>query len=113
MFIQGRHAALHTSTTRPFITGMDPLSVRPIQLGEKRAREARNVVFTGSMTDRRIQVDTKDLGNGRYGLQPIKPLQPGEEYAAPVVASMPAGYGFWTYSLQNASAARAYDFSFN
>ncbi|MEO8810125.1 MAG: hypothetical protein ABI386_07765 [Rhodanobacter sp.] len=113
MFIQGRHASLHTSASPEFITSMDPLNVRLIHLGQKKDREARYVVFSGSTTDREVQVDNKDLGNGNYSIKPIKPLEPGEEYAFLVISDMPAGYGFWAYFAQNAAAARAYDFAVN
>ena len=113
MFIQGRHASLHTSANPEFITSMDPLNVRLIHLGENKDREARYVVFSGSTTDREVQVNSRNLGDGTYSIKPIKPLQPGEEYAFLVVSEMPAGYGFWAYFAQNASAARAYDFASN
>lgn len=113
MFIQGRNASLHTSASPEFITSMDPLNVRLIHLGQKKDREARYVVFSGSTTDREVQVDSKNLGNGTYSIKPLKPLQSGEEYAFLVISDMPAGYGFWTYFAQNASAARAYDFASN
>ncbi|MEO6800456.1 MAG: hypothetical protein ABI178_11015 [Rhodanobacter sp.] len=111
MFIQGRHASLHTSSMPEFVTSMDPLNVRLIHLGEKNDRESRYVVFSGSTTDREVQVDSRNLGNGNNSIKPVKPLQPGEEYAFLVVSDMPAGYGFWAYFAQNASAARAYDFA--
>lgn len=113
MFLQGRHAPLQTSASPEFITSMDPLSVRLVHLGEKKDKEARYVVFSGSTTDREVQVNTKDLGNGESSIAPITPLKPGEEYAFLVVTGMPEGYGFWTYFAQNASAARAYDFAVN
>lgn len=113
MFIQGRHASLHTSASPQFITSMDPLNVRLVHLGQKKDKEARYVVFSGSTTDREVQVNTKDLGNGESSITPIHPLQSGEEYAFLVVSGMPSGYGFWSYFAQNASAARAYDFNVN
>lgn len=113
MFIDGRHAPQHTRSTPRFITNMDPLSVRLVHLGEKKDREARFVVFSGSTTDREVQLTSKDLGNGEYSLEPKAPLQSGEEYAFLAMAQMPAGYGFWAYFAQNAAAARAYDFNVN
>lgn len=113
MFIDGRHAAQHTGSTPQFITNMDPLTVRLVHLGEKKDREARFVVFTGSTTDREVQLTSKDMGNGEYSLQPKTPLQAGEEYAFLAMSEMPAGYGFWAYFAQNAAAARAFDFSVN
>lgn len=111
MFIQGRHASLHTSRTPEFVTSMDPLNVRLIHLGQKNERESRYVVFSGSTTDREVQVDNKNLGNDKYGITPIEPLQAGEEYAFLVIDNMPAGFGFWAYFAQNTAAARAYDFA--
>ena len=113
MFIQGRHASLHTSAHPEFITSMDPLNVRLVHLGEKKDKDSRYVVFSGSTTDREVQVNTKDLGNGESSITPMQPLKSGEEYAFLVVSGMPQGYGFWTYFAQNASAARAYDFNVN
>lgn len=113
MFIDGRHAPQHTGSKPRFITNMDPLSVRLIHLGEKKDREARFVVFSGSTTDREVQLTSKDLGNGEYSLEPKAPLQAGEEYAFLAMSEMPAGYGFWAYFAQNAAAARAYDFGVN
>jgi len=110
MFVQGRHAPLRTSATPEFTTSMDPLMVRLIHLGEKDDREARYVVFSGSTTDREVEVTTENLGNGSYSIKPAKPLKAGEEYAFLVVSDMPAGYAFWAYFAQNAASSRAFDF---
>lgn len=110
MFLQGRNAPLRTGATPSFITNMDPLNVRLVHLGQNKDREARYVVFSGSTTDREIQLTSKKLGNGSYRVEPSKPLQPGDEYAFLVASELPAGYGFWTYFAQNAAATRAYDF---
>lgn len=110
MFLQGRRAPLRTAATPEFQTNMDPLMVRLIHLGQKNDRESRYVVFSGSTTDREVEVSTKDLGNGYFSITPTQPLSAGEEYAFLVVADMPAGYGFWTYFAQNAASSKAYDF---
>lgn len=110
MFIKNHHAPLRTSTMPAFTTDIDPLTVRLVHLGQHKDRDARYVVFSGSTTDREVEVATTDLGNGNYSIKPAKPLQAGEEYAYLVLAQMPAGYGFWTYFAQNAAAAKAYDF---
>jgi hypothetical protein len=110
MFLKSHHAPLRTSTTPSFTTDMDPLTVRLVHLGQHKDRDARYVVFSGSTTDREVEVTTTDLGNGNYSIKPAKPLQAGEEYAYLVLSQMPAGYGFWAYVAQNAAAAKAYDF---
>lgn len=110
LFIDGRHATMKTSTAPTFITNLDPISVRLVHLGEKKDREARYVVFSGSTTDREIQVTTTPLGNGKVRITPTKPLQPGEEYAFLVSPQLPMGMAFWAYFVQNAGAGRAYDF---
>jgi hypothetical protein len=110
MFVQGFHAPLRTSATPEFIANMDPLMVRLVHLGENKDHKARYVVFSGSNTDREVEVTTEKLGNGNYSIKPAKPLTPGEEYAFLAVSQMPVGYGFWTYFAQNAAAAKAFDF---
>jgi hypothetical protein len=110
MFLKSHHAPLRTSATPAFTTDIDPLTVRLVHLGQHKDRDSRYVVFSGSTTDREVEVTTTDLGNGNYSIKPAKPLQAGEEYAYLVLSQMPAGYGFWAYVAQNAAAAKAYDF---
>ncbi|MGH8190056.1 MAG: hypothetical protein ACREP2_01240 [Rhodanobacteraceae bacterium] len=110
LFIDGRHAALKTSTQPSFITNLDPISVRLVHLGQNNHREARYVVFNGSTTDREVPVTTTPAGTGTVRITPAEPLQPGEEYAFLVSPQLPAGIGYWAYFLQNAGAGRAYDF---
>lgn len=110
MFIDGRHAALKTSATPAFVTGMAPLNIRLVHLGQKNDREARYVVFSGSTTDREVQVNSEHLSNGSYRLTPAQPLQAGEEYAFLVQPELPAGCTFWGCFTQYAGTTRAYDF---
>ena len=112
MYLQGRHAPLRTSASPAFTTDLDPLLVRLIHLGQKDDQQSRYVVFSGSNTDREVEVTSTRLGDGGYSIKPTKPLQSGEEYAFLVVSEAPAG-AFWTYFAQNAAAARAYDFGVN
>lgn len=111
LFIDGRHATLHTSASPTFSTNMNPINVRLVHLGEKKDRNARYVVFSGSTTDREVQVNTKQLGNGAWQITPVAPLQPGEEYAFLVATNMPAACGFWTCFAQYAGTSEAYDFN--
>lgn len=111
LFIDGRHATLHTSGTPTFITNMNPISVRLVHMGEKKDRDARYVVFSGSTTDREVQVNTRQLGNGSWQITPTAALKPGEEYAFLVATDMPAACGFWTCFAQYAGTSEAYDFS--
>jgi hypothetical protein len=109
MYLQGRHAPLRTSTSPEFTTDLDPLTVRLIHLGQKNDQESRFVVFSGSNTDREVEVTSTKLADGNYSIKPSKPLRAGEEYAFLVVAEAPAG-AFWTYFAQNTASSRAYDF---
>lgn len=111
LYIDGRHAALHTSVSPTFVTTMNPIDVRLVHLGEKRDRDARFVVFSGSTTDREVQVTTRVVGNGAWQITPSAPLQPGEEYAFLVSPDLPAACGFWVCFVQYAGAAEAYDFN--
>lgn len=111
LFIDGRHATLHTSDTPTFVTNMNPINVRLVHLGEKKDRDARYVVFSGSTTDREVQVNTKVLGNGAWQITPVAPLAAGGEYAFLVSPDLPAACGFWTCFAQYAGTSEAYDFS--
>lgn len=110
LFIDGRHAPLHTSGSPVFVTNMNPIDVRLVHLGEKKDRDARYVVFSGSTTDREVQVNTKQLGNGTWQVTPAAPLLSGEEYAFLVSPNLPAACGFWTCFAQYAGTSEAYDF---
>lgn len=110
LFIDGRHATLHTGASPAFVTNLNPINVRLVHLGEKNDREARYVVFSGSTTDREVQVSTTQLGNGSWQVKPVAPLQPGEEYAFLVATQLPVGCGFWTCFAQYAGTSEAYDF---
>lgn len=110
LFIDGRHAALHTTASPIFVTNMNPINVRLVHLGEKNDRNARYVVFSGSTTDREVQVDTKVLGSGMWQIAPVAPLKGGEEYAFFVSPNLPAACGFWTCFAQYAGTSEAYDF---
>lgn len=110
LFIDGRHATLHTSGTPTFITNMNPINARLVHLGEKKDRDARYVVFSGTTTDREVQVTTKMLGNGAWQITPAAPLAAGE-YAFLVSPNLPAACGFWTCFAQYAGTSEAYDFS--
>jgi hypothetical protein len=70
LFIHGRHAALHTGGAPTFVTNINPINVRLVHLGEKKDRDARYVVFSGSTTDREVQVTPTRLGNGMWQLKP-------------------------------------------
>lgn len=111
LFIDGRHAALHTGASPSFVTNLNPINVRLVHLGEKDDREARYVVFSGSTTDREVQVSTQQLGNGTWQVKPAAALKPGEEYAFLVSTQLPVGCGFWTCFAQYAGTSEAYDFS--
>ncbi|HEX7370883.1 MAG TPA: hypothetical protein VF284_11450 [Rhodanobacteraceae bacterium] len=111
LFIDGRHATLHTSGTPTFVTNMNPINVRLVHLGEKKDRDARYVVFSGSTTDREVQVTTKMLGNGAWQVTPAAPLVVGGEYAFLVSPDLPTACGFWTCFAQYAGTSEAYDFS--
>ena len=110
LFIQGRHAPLHTSASPAFDTNINPVNVRLVHLGEKKDRESRYVVFTGSTTDREVQVTTSRLGNGMWEIKPSAPLQSGEEYAFLVSSQLPMGCAFWACFARYASTSQAYDF---
>ena len=109
MYLQGRHAPLRTSASPEFTTHLDPLTVRLIHLGQKDDQASRYVVFSGSNTDREVEMKSARLGDGSYRLTPSRPLASGEEYAFLVVSEAPAG-AFWTYFAQNTATSRAYDF---
>lgn len=110
MFIDGRHATLKTSVLPTFLTTMDPINIRLVHMGEKKGRESRYVVFSGSSTDREVQVKTERTSNGDYHIQPTQPLKIGDEYAFLVQNSLPAGCAFWACFAQYASASKAFDF---
>lgn len=110
LFIQGRHATLHTGTAPTFVTNINPLNVRLVHLGEKKDRDSRYVVFSGSTTDREVQVKTSQLGNGSWQITPQTSLKAGEEYAFLVSPNLPAACGFWTCFAQYAGTSEAYDF---
>lgn len=111
LFIHGRHASLHTSDDPTFTTNMNPVNVRLVHMGEKNDRDARYVVFSGSTTDREVQVTTTQLGNGTWQVKPSAPLKAGEEYAFLVSPQLPVGCGFWTCFAQYAGTSEAYDFA--
>lgn len=110
LFIDGRDAQLHTSATPTFVTNLNPINVRLVHLGEKKGRDARYVVFSGSTTDREIQVDTTESGNGMWQIKPRQPLQPGGEYAFLVWTNMPMGCSFWACFAQYSDTSEAFDF---
>lgn len=110
LFIQGRHAALHTGNDPAFTTNINPISVRLVHLGEKKDRDARYVVFSGSTTDREVQVTSTQVGTGLWQIKPQVPLQAGEEYAFLVSTNMPSACAFWACFAQYAGTSEAYDF---
>lgn len=110
LFIDGRHAALHTTASPTFMTNMNPINVRLVHLGEKNDRNARYVVFSGSTTDREVQVNTRKLGSGMWQISPAASLKAGDEYAFLVSPNLPAACGFWTCFAQYAGTSEAYDF---
>lgn len=110
LFIDGWHASLHTNSQPSFITNLNPVNVRLVHMGEKKDRDARYVVFSGSTTDREVPVTTSEVGNGSWRVQPSTSLQAGEEYAFLVYANMPGGCAFWACFAQYAGSSEAFDF---